>query len=81
MNNDFEQCKKVFDMLLKADNSIWEPVIEIQNSNNKQLEEFIQPLMNLRGEIHVEFMRPIYQKYPEIAKIAGFDIENESDDD
>lgn len=73
MNTDYEAYKKIFDLLLEADKSIWSAVLEIQDGDAKQLESFIKPLMQMRGEIHVEFMRPIYTKYPEIAKLAGFD--------
>ncbi len=73
MDNEFEEYKKVFDFLLEADRNIWKAVVEMRDSENKQLERFIQPLMKLRGDLHVEFMRPIYKKYPKIAEMAGFD--------
>ena len=73
MNNEFEEYKKVFDFLLEADKNIWKAVVEMRDSENKQLEKFVQPLMKIRGDIHVEFMRPIYKKYPKIAEMAGFD--------
>jgi len=75
MDSEFEEFRKVFDLLLEADKKIWAAVVEIQDGEIKQLEKFVQPLMQIRGDIHVEFMRPIYKKYPEIAKIAGFDEE------
>ena len=77
MSTDFDASKKIFDLLLEADKNIWGAVLEIQDGDAKQLESFIQPLMKMRGEIHVEFMRPIYTKYPEIAKLAGFDVADE----
>lgn len=73
MDNEFEQFKKVFDLLLEADKKIWAAVSEIKDGEIKPLEKFVQPLMKLRGDIHVEFMRPIYKKYPKIAEMAGFD--------
>ena len=75
MDNEFEKYKKVFDLLLEADKNIWKAVVEMRDSEIKPLEKLVQPLMIIRGEIHVEFMRPIYKKYPEIAKMAGFDEE------
>lgn len=77
MSTDFDAYKKIFDLLLEADKNIWGAVLEIQDGDANQLEGFIQPLMEMRGEIHVEFMRPIYTKYPEIAKLAGFDVADE----
>jgi len=71
MDNEFE--KKVFDLLLEADQSIWKAVVEMRDSESKPLEKLVQPLMKIRGEIHVEFMRPIYKKYPKLAEMAGFD--------
>lgn len=76
MDDEFEEYKKIFDLLLQADKNIWEAVIEIRNGEIKQLEKFVQPLMKLRGDMHVEFMRPIYKKYPKIAELAGFDTED-----
>jgi hypothetical protein len=77
MNTDFDAYKKIFDLLLEADKNIWNAVLEIRDGDAKQLESFIQPLMKVRGEMHVEFLRPIYKKYPEIAKLAGFDAADE----
>ena len=76
MDSEFEQFKKVFDLLLEADKKIWAAVSEIKDGEIKPLEKFVPPLMKLRGDIHVEFMRPIYKKYPKIAEMAGFDEEN-----
>lgn len=76
MDNEFEEYKKIFDLLLLADKNIWEAVVEIRHGEIKQLENFVQPLMKLRGDMHVEFMRPIYKKYPKIAEMAGFDTED-----
>lgn len=73
MDREFEQFKKVFDLLLEADKMIWAAVTEIRDHEIQQLEQFVQPLMKLRGDIHVDFMRPIYKKYPKIAEMAGFD--------
>lgn len=73
MNNEFQQFQKVFSLLLEADRKIWEAVIEIRNYDNKQLTQLVNPLMKLRGEMHIEFMRPIYKKYPKIAEKYGFD--------
>lgn len=78
MDTDFDAYKRVFDLLLEADQKIWSAVLEIQDGNTKELERLIQPLMQLRGEIHVELMRPIYTKYPELAKLAGFDAADEA---
>ena len=77
VDNEFEQCKKVFDLLLEADKKIWAAVVEIRDGEIKQLEKFVQPLMKLRGDMHVEFMRPIYKKYPKTAEMAGFDAEDD----
>ena len=76
MDDEFEEHKKVFDLLLSADKNIWEAVVEIRDGEIKQLEKFVQPLMKLRGEMHIEFLRPIYKKYPKIAEMAGFDKED-----
>jgi len=73
VDNEFEQFKKVFDLLLEADKKLWAAVSEIKDGGIKPLEMFVPPLMKLRGDIHVEFLRPIYQKYPTIAEMAGFD--------
>ena len=77
MGDDFEQFKKVFDLLLEADKKIWEAVVEIRDGEIKKLEGFVQPLMKLRGDMHVEFMRPIYKKYPKIAKMTGLDAKDD----
>ena len=76
MDDEFEEHKKVFDLLLSADKNIWEAVVEIRDGEIKQLEKFVQLLMKLRGEMHIEFLRPIYKKYPKIAEMAGFDKED-----
>lgn len=78
MSQEYDSNKKIFDLLLEADKNIWNAVLEIQNGDAKNLESFMKPLMKIRGEIHVEFMRPIYKKYPELAKLAGFDADDES---
>lgn len=72
MENEFDKFKKIFDLLLEADKNIWEAVVEIRDRDIKQLEDFVQPLMKIRGDIHVDFMRPIYKRYPKIAEMAGF---------
>lgn len=76
MDNEFEEYKKAFDLLLEADKNIWKAVVEMRDGGSKELEKFVQPLMKIRGDIHVEFMRPIYKKYPKIAEMAGFDVED-----
>ena len=77
MDKEFEQFKKVFDLLLEADKKIWAAVVEIQDGEIKQLEKFVQPLMKLRGDMHIEFMRPIYKQYPKIAEMVGFDAKDD----
>lgn len=77
MDNEFEQFSRIFSLLLEADKKIWAAVLEIRNDGMSQLEDFVQPLMKLRGELHVEFMRPLYKRYPELAKTAGFDSEED----
>lgn len=62
----------VFDDLLAADEKIWAAIVKIQENNLADLKSFAKPLMQVRGEIHTEFMRPIYKKHPELAKKAGF---------
>lgn len=78
MDKKFDQYKTILDYLLEADKCIWNAVLEINELDDEQLGKFVQPLMQLRGEIHVDFMRPIYTKYPELAQLAGFDEEDET---
>jgi len=73
MNSDFERSTKIFDLLLEADRNIWAAVLEIRDGEVEELKKLVQPLMKLRGALHVEGMRPIYTRYPELAKIAGLD--------
>jgi hypothetical protein len=75
MSKELDEFKNVFDQLLEADKSIWNAVMKIRDHDIKQLEYFVEPLMKMRGDIHTEFMRPIYKKYPELAKEAGFDAD------
>ncbi len=78
MSNEFDKYQEVFDPLLEADKNIWRAVLEVEDCDIKQLKEFVQALMKLRGHIHVEFMAPMYKKYPELAKIFGSDDEDQA---
>ena len=72
MKNQEKINKEVFECILAADQSIWSAVQKILDSDNEELKELAKPLMLLRGEIHTEFMRPIYKRYPALAEEAGF---------
>ncbi len=72
MDNSKDINKEVFEYLLAADQNIWSAIQKIMDSNDEKLKEQAKPLMLLRGEIHTEFMRPIYKEYPELAEKAGF---------
>lgn len=73
MNNEFEKYKRIFYYLLEADKNIWEAVLEVEDCEVQELKQLIPLLMNTRGDIHTELMRPLYKKYPKLAKDAGFD--------
>lgn len=78
MSDEFNQCKSVFDCLLDADQKLWQAVCEIRDTPIEQLNGYVEALMTMRGELHVEFLRPIYKKYPELARSAGFDTDPDS---
>jgi len=75
MSTELDKYSKVFELLLEADKKLWEAVLEIREDNLDELEKHVKPLMELRGNIHVDFMRPMYKKYPILAEKAGFDNE------
>lgn len=77
MKDEYEEWKRVFDLLLDADKKIWEAVLAAQADERYRLNWTIEPLMGLRGELHVELLRPIYKRFPEIAKAAGMDLDEE----
>lgn len=81
MSKEFEKFQEIFDLLLVADKNIWRAVLEVEDCEIKQLEEFVQPLMKLRGHIHVEFMAPMYKKYPELSKTFRSDDDDKPEED
>ena len=75
MNNTDKSYELVFESLIAADKNIWEAILQVQESGDADLKKLAKPLMHLRGEMHTEFMRPIYKKYPDLAAKGGFNDE------
>lgn len=73
MDSKADVYKEVFDSLLDADKCLWKAVLDIQDRGDTHLNGLINSLMQIRGEIHTEIMRPIYKQHPELAEQAGFD--------
>ena len=72
MGNEADKYEEVFQHLIDADKQLWEAVKAIEDSGIEHLELLIPNLMKFRGDLHVDFMRPIYKKYPHLAEDAGF---------
>lgn len=72
MSDHFELYEQIFNYLLKADQNLWEAVLKIQDGESEGLTSLVPSFMAVRGELHAELMRPIYQKFPELAEKAGF---------
>jgi len=66
MKKNKELYQEVIKFLKKADQNIWEAIMVIDNSNNMEIRTNIEPLMEIRGEIIVEFLFKFYKKYPEL---------------
>lgn len=73
MNESRKNSENLFRMLLEADEKLWGIVLAIEDEGMGEFESFIPQLMQMRGDLHVQFMRPIYKKYPELATEAGLD--------
>ena len=64
MNKEKELYKTVISMLKNADDYLWKAVTEMQDTDS--LNEQVMTLMKLRGDLYVDFIRPLYNKYPEL---------------
>jgi len=68
----YKLYQEVFELLIKADEELWSAVKTLHAAKDQSCIDFAKTLLELRGEIHSEAMRPIYKKYPELAEKAGF---------
>ena len=76
MSQEFLESKRLFSLLIEADQKLWEAVMAIQENKIAGLDGYASKLMETRGHIHVEFMRPLYKKFPELATLAGMDADD-----
>ena len=79
MKNNKDLYKEVISFLQNADKEIWEAVMVIDNSDNLELKKNIEPLMELRGEIMVEFLFKFYKKYPNLK--PKYEISNKENEE
>ena len=75
MKSESENLEEIFRLLLEADRKLWEAVAAIHENETALSALFIQPIMQMRGDIHVNFLRPMYKKFPELEKKFGLDDE------
>lgn len=78
MNREFQHYEHIFKLLLEADSKIWEAVTAIQDEEDSSLKDYLYPLMEVRGALHVQLFRPMYKRFPELAEASGM---NEVDSD
>ena len=59
--------EKLFKKLIEIDKNIWDVVLYIQDNVDCESNDTIINLMDIRGQLHTECLRPIYKKHPALA--------------
>ena len=75
MQSERQTLEDVFRLVMEASGKLWDAVAAIRSHETTLSAPFTQPLMEMRGDMHVKFLRPIYKKYPELATKFGLDDE------
>lgn len=75
MRTEPEMLEEVFRLVSEASGKLWEAVAIAREEETELSASFTQQLMQMRGDMHVKLLRPIYKKYPEIATKFGLDDE------
>lgn len=73
MQSEKEYLDEVFRLVLEASSKLWEAVVAIHEHETALSKSFVQPIMQMRGEMHINFLRPMYKKFPELATKYGLD--------
>lgn len=73
MNSERENLEEVFRLIMEASGKLWDAVAALHENETALSASFTEPLMQMRGDIHVKFLRPMYKKYPELATKFGLD--------
>ncbi len=78
MKSESENIEDVFRLIMEASEKLWEAVAAIHENESTLAASFTQPLMQMRGDIHVKLLRPLYKKHPYLATKFGLDDESAS---
>jgi hypothetical protein len=65
MKNKYKE--ELFKEFVEIDNKIWSTINFIQKKKGCESNTEIMKLMELRGQLHNDCMRPIYKEFPELA--------------
>jgi hypothetical protein len=71
MNTERENLEEVFRLAMEASGKLWNAVAAAHDNRTPLSDSLVQALMQLRGELHVSVLRPMYKKYPELATKFG----------
>ena len=75
MSTERETIEDVFRLVIEASGKLWDAVAVIGESESERAASLVQPLMQARGNLHVQLLRPMYLRYPELATKFGLDEE------
>lgn len=73
MQSECEEIEEVFQLILEASEKLWEAVAALHEKETTFSNSLVQPLMQMRGDIHVNLLRPMYMKFPELGTKFGLD--------
>ncbi len=64
-----EHEKAIFSKAVQLNKDIWKLIEDIQYFTNEIDNEQIRKFVDLSGHLHVEILRPLYKKHPELVQL------------
>lgn len=66
MNEDVD--RDFFNKVLSIDKMLWDLIKQLSANDHDVCDEHARKIIKISGEIHVDIMRPLYKKYPDLVK-------------
>jgi hypothetical protein len=76
MKRENDEFEELFRFILEADQKIWQAVGSISESETEFADSMVEALMQIRGEIHLKVLRPVYKRFPDL--LVKFGLEGDA---
>ncbi len=67
MNESFD--RDLFNNIHSIDKMLWNLIEQLSSNENDVSDHFARKIMKISGDIHMDIMRPLYKKHPDLIKL------------